>query len=91
MVSFISQGQDEIFDKGYVPKAAKNDGGGSDDENIYVHNRDGLLDIPPALMPARNTGRNLTMAVLSPEAKLQAKLVLNQQRIDKQMAAQVKL
>jgi len=29
MVSFVSEGNDEIFDKGYVP-AARNDGLGSD-------------------------------------------------------------
>ena len=69
----LSQGQDEIFSKEYVPpiehmrKAAP--------QNLMVSNSDGLLDVPLALRDKKGK-RSLRMATLSKEDKLKAQLML---------------
>jgi hypothetical protein len=49
---------------------------------ITVPNHDGLLNVPPALMPKRS-GRAINMLTLTKENKLQAKLLMSQQRLIK--------
>ena len=76
-VATLSQGQDEIFSKEYVPplehmrKAAP--------QNLMVSNSDGLLDVPLALRDKKGK-RSLRMATLSKEDKLKAQLLLMQDR-----------
>ena len=73
----LSQGQDEIFSKEYVPpiehmrKVAP--------QNLMVSNADGLLDVPLALRDKKGK-RSLRMATLSKEDKLKAQLMLMQDR-----------
>ena len=76
-VATLSQGQDEIFSKEYVPpiehmrKVAP--------QNLMVSNSDGLLDVPLALRDKKGK-RSLRMATLSKEDKLKAQLMLMQDR-----------
>ncbi len=52
-------------------------------QQVLVRNDDGLLDVPPALRD-KHQKRSLRMATLSKEDKLQAQLMLLQQRAQRQ-------
>ena len=65
-VATASNGKDEIFNKDYIPSAEqlrKNPL-----EQVFVHNKDGLLDIPAGLAAhyQKKGCRNIKMATLTP-------------------------
>lgn len=73
-VATLSNGKDEIFDPGYVPAAGdiRRD---QQAEVIYVHNDDGLLNVPEQLIPKKK-GRVVQMVTLSKADRLKAKIML---------------
>ena len=94
-VATASNGKDEIFNKDYIPSAEqlrKNPL-----EQVFVHNKDGLLDIPAGLAAhyQKKGCRNIKMATLTPQAKIQAQIALSeqkmQQHVDKQKRLQKEL
>ena len=78
MISYVSNGTDEIFLKDYVPNTSRYQDDRPEDQQMYVHNEDGLLDIPRSLVSTKSGGRTLNMAVLDAEHKLKAKLVMSE-------------
>jgi len=72
-VSTLSAGNDEIFHKEYVP--APNERRRNAPQVLQVHNNDGLLDVPEALLD-KTKKRSLRMITLSKEDRLKAKLLL---------------
>jgi uncharacterized protein YcgL (UPF0745 family) len=56
-------------------------------QQLLVHNNDGLLDIPEALRPKYGKGRSIKMATLTKEEKIQAQVILAQDRQRKQQIA----
>ena len=52
-VATLSEGEDEIFNLDYVPKATDMRRF-QQVEQIYVNNDDGLLDVPNALIPKKH-------------------------------------
>ena len=76
-VGSLSRNQDEIFAMDYVP--ASNELRRIVPAQILVHNNDGLLNIPQALMPkAGGKQKYLRMVVLTKEEKIQAKIALGE-------------
>lgn len=73
-VATLSKGTDEIFKPDYVP-IAEHIRRQQHKDQIYVHNDDGLLDVPKALIPKKK-GRAIQMVTLSKADKLKAKIVL---------------
>jgi hypothetical protein len=76
-VATLSKGTDEIFGRDYVPPMEhlrKNA-----PQQLYVHNNDGLLDVPAALMDKRHK-RSIRMVTLSKEDKIAAQLALLEER-----------
>lgn len=51
---------------------------------MYVHNNDGLLDVPAALLPKKSGGRHLSMVILTEEEKIRLKM----EKVQKRMAEQ---
>ena len=81
-VATLSNGQDEIFDRGYVPpidQVRK-----QPDVQLMIQNNDGLLDVPPALRD-KHAKRFLKLATLSKQDKLKAELMLLQNRTQRQV------
>ncbi len=76
-VATLSAGTDEIFARDYVPPAEQLRKVVA--PQLTVRNDDGLLDVPPALRD-KHSKRSLRMATLSKEDKLQAQLVVMQNR-----------
>lgn len=76
-VATLSKGTDEIFGRDYVPPMEhlrKNA-----PQQLYVHNNDGLLDVPAALMDKHHK-RSIRMVTLSKEDKIAAQLALLEER-----------
>ena len=77
-VATLSNGADDIFGRDYVPpmdhlrKVAP-------PQQLLIRNDDGLLDVPAALRD-KHQKRSLRMATLSKEQKLEAQLMLLQQK-----------
>ena len=57
---------------------------------IYVHNNDGLLDVPASLLPKKK-GRMLKMVTLTPADKIKAKIMLNEAKAAKNTEIQERL
>ena len=74
----MSSGTDEIFALNYMPTASQLRQ--VEHNFVLVHNDDGILDIPPALMPKKQ-GRTLNMVMINKEDKLKAKLMLGDKRV----------
>ena len=55
-----------------------------------VDNSDGLLDVPDALIPKKH-GRMIKMVTLTEAEKIKAKIMLAEERANRQIAAQEKL
>jgi hypothetical protein len=80
-IATLSKGGDEIFKRDYVPPI---------DQvrkvvpaQVLVRNDDGLLDVPLALMDKKHK-RSLRMATLDKESRLRAKLMMIQNRNQRQ-------
>ena len=84
----MSLGTDEIFALDYVPTSSQMRR--VEEDTIMVHNDDGLLDVPAALMPNKK-GRYLNLVMLSKEDKLKAKLMMAEQRMKRQITQQEEL
>ena len=87
-IATLSKGGDEIFKRDYVPPI---------DQlrkvvpaQVLVRNDDGLLDVPLALLDKRGK-RALRMATLDKASKLEAKLMLIQNRNLRQFEQEAKL
>ena len=84
-VATLSDGRDEIFDLDYMPQPEQLRRVVAN--QVMVHNNDGLLNIPEALMAKHGKGgknqKYLKMVTLTKEEKIQAKLALGQQRMDR--------
>jgi len=76
-VATLSGGKDEIFSKEYVP--APHEIRKQVPQVLQVHNNDGLLDVPEALME-KGKKRSLRKITLSKEDKLKAQLLIMQER-----------
>ena len=68
-VATLSQGNDEVFNRDFVPSAEQLKR--VIPQTIFVHNNDGLLDVPEGLR-SKNKKRALRMATLTKEDKLKA-------------------
>ena len=90
-VATVSQGKDEIFGKDYIPSSEELRKNPLD--KVMVHNKDGLLDIPPGLAAQydKKGSRYIKMVTLSKEAKIQAQIALSEQRMKQFQEKQGKL
>ena len=68
-VATLSQGNDEVFNKDYVPSADQLKR--QVPQTIFVHKNDGLLDVPEALRE-KGKKRAIRMATLTKEDRLKA-------------------
>ena len=69
-VATSSAGKDEIFNKDYIPSSEQMRKNTM--EKVYVHNKDGLLDIPAGIAAQyqKKGCRNIKMVTLTKEAKI---------------------
>ena len=89
MIATLSQGNDEIFGKTYVPPPGQRRQNAAN--NFTYVNSDGLLSNIPKHLLSKKGERSLKLSLLAPEQRAQLKLMQADERIERVHAAKTKL
>ena len=81
-ISSLSKGQDDIFKKDYVPQPSEKRANAK--MNFTINNLDGLFTNVPSHLLSTKPNRGFRIGTVSKEEKLQAQMLIAQDRLAKQ-------